>query len=62
MNIELTETEKAQFGMMRRMMPYRAWHMVKEADKEAVLFDTSRKATNFAKKHAPCAIFNIQGV
>lgn len=57
--LTLTNDEQQEFKRRKACFPFRDWHAVKVKSQDAEYFDTKRKAMNYAKKHAPAAIFRI---
>lgn len=55
--LELLEAEKAELITWKQRLPFRDWHGVKPEVAEFRCFDTKRKASAYAKKHAPAAIY-----
>lgn len=57
--MELSENEKAELLLCKRSAPFREWFAVK-CSCGVSYFDAKRKATNYAKTHAPAAIYAAQ--
>lgn len=54
---DLLESEKQELITWKHRLPFRDWYGVKPALAEFRCFDSKRKAMNYAKKHAPAAIY-----
>ena len=53
--------EHAELLLRRDYFPFREWYAVKTESGEVEYFDSKGKATQWAKKHAPAAIWAAVG-
>jgi len=56
---DLTAKDKEELIYWKVHLPFRDWHGVKLPGKPVEIFDTKRKAMNFARKNSPCAVHRI---
>ena len=58
--LQISEQDIAELRRCKSYFPFREWFAVKAEMQECRFFDSKRKALNFAKKHAPAAIYGAQ--
>lgn len=58
--MELTESEVTELKRLKAYFPFREWMAVKPQTGEFRIFDTPRKAKNYALKHTPATIYAAQ--